>query len=180
MLKITVPEREFYDPKSEAFIRTKETTLTLEHSLLSISKWESKWHLAFFKEDNKTAEQIIDYVRCMCVSQEPEENVLLGLSEQNLKAINEYINDPMTATWFPNKSRGSNREIITNELIYYWMVALEIPFDPCQKWHINRLLTLIQVCNVKNEPARKMNKRSIMNQNAALNASRRAKNHSLG
>ena len=180
MLTITVPATEEYDDVREEFIETDEQTLTLEHSLVSISKWESKWHKPFLSKEDKTMEETIDYVRCMTLTKNVDPNVYYALTPENIETIQKYIEDPMTATWFSDKHRGpKNREIITSELIYYWMTALQIPFE-CQKWHLNRLMTLIQVCSIKNQPSKKMSKKEAMSQQRALNAARRAKSGSAG
>lgn len=180
MLTITIPATEEYDDAREEFISTEEQTLTLEHSLVSISKWESKWHKPFLSKDEKTREETIDYIRCMTLTKNVDPNVYYALTSDNIKEINDYIEDPMTATWFSDKHKGpKSREIITSELIYYWMTALQIPFE-CQKWHINRLMTLIQICSIKSQPPKKMGKKEAMSQQRALNAARRAKSGSLG
>ena len=175
MLYITVPSCEMYDESIEEFVYAKEQTLQLEHSLVSLSKWESKWCKPFLSKQDKTMEETIDYVRCMTVNQVSDPTVYSRLTLDNLNSINEYIGSPMTATTFSNTPKGgSSGEQVTSELIYYWMIALNIPFE-CQKWHLNRLLTLIRVCEVKNQPPKKMSKREIMSRNAALNAARRKK-----
>lgn len=175
MLYITIPSCEMYDESTEEFVYAKEQTLQLEHSLVSLSKWESKWCKPFLSKQDKTMEETIDYVRCMTVNQVSDPTVYSRLTLDNLNSINEYIGSPMTATTFSNTPKGgSNGEQVTSELIYYWMIALNIPFE-CQKWHLNRLLTLIRVCEVKNQPPKKMSKREIMSRNAALNAARRKK-----
>ena len=173
MLTITVPAFEMWDEKNEKFVNIKECTLQLEHSLISLSKWESKWCKPFLFTKEKTEEETLDYVRCMTLTSRVSPEVYYGLTSENIKAINRYIEAPMTATCFGADRNGrGNREIVTSELIYYWMIALNIPFE-CQKWHLNRLLTLIRVCNIKNQPAKKMSRRAIMSRNAALNAARR-------
>lgn len=175
MLYITIPSCEMYDESTEEFVYAKEQTLQLEHSLVSLSKWESKWCKPFLSKQDKTMEETIDYVRCMTVNQVSDPTVYSRLTLDNLNSINEYIGSPMTATTFSNTLKGgSSGEQVTSELIYYWMIALNIPFE-CQKWHLNRLLTLIRVCEVKNQPPKKMSKREIMSRNAALNAARRKK-----
>ena len=181
MLQIKIPGREAWDETTEQFISFPDTVLSLEHSLISISKWESKWHIPFLGKGQKTPEQINDYVKCMTITPNVKDEVYSCLTSQNLNDIMAYINDPMTATTVKEREGGRriSREIITSELIYYWMVALEIPFE-CQKWHINRLMMLIQVCNIKGQPDKKMSKRSTAQQNAALNAARRSKAHSRG
>lgn len=178
MLTITIPARELYDEKSQMFFNTKEQTLRLEHSLVSISKWESKWRKAFLKKDEKTNEEIIDYIKCMTITQNVDPNVYNFLTRSNINEIIEYIDNPMTATTFANNDNNS-REVITSELIYYWMISFNIPME-CQRWHLNRLLTLIRVCSIKNTPPKKMNKREVANRYAKLNAARRNKMNSKG
>ena len=173
MLEITIPKGELWDESKQEFIQTKEQTLRLEHSLVSLSKWESKWKKAFLSKDEKTFEETIDYIKCMTVTQNVDPNVYMFLTNGNIKKINEYIDDPMTATTFSNnKQQGGNCEILTSELIYYYMIALNIPFE-CQRWHLNRLITLIRVCSIKNQPSKKMSKGEIMKLNTSLNAERR-------
>lgn len=180
MLKITIPAGEQWDEQKQEFVNTKEQTLCLEHSLVSLSKWESKWNKAFLSQKSKTFEETLDYVKCMTITQNVNSDAYSNLSSENFRQINDYINAPMTATCFLNDKRGGvNRETVTSELIYYWMIALSIPFE-CQKWHLNRLLTLIRVCNIKNTPPKKMSRSEIMSRNAALNAARRQKLNSRG
>lgn len=175
MLTITVPGGELYDEANELFIEVKPQTLQLEHSLISLSKWESKWHKPFLSKFDKSAEETLDYVRCMTVTPGVDPMVYARLTNENIATINEYIDNPMTATTFSNTQKGgSSGEQVTSEVIYYWMIALTIPFE-CEKWHLNRLLTLIRVCDAKNKPPKKMSKREIMSRNAALNAARRKK-----
>ena len=181
MLQITIPSREYYSNITEMFTSTKEQTLQLEHSLVSISKWESKWHKPFLGKDDKTIEETVDYIRCMTTTQNVIPFSKDDLSSENMEDVKKYINETMTATWFPpSRSQKRNNEIVTSELIYYWMIALTIPFDPCQKWHLNRLLTLIQVCNLKNGPQKKMSKKEILANNRALNESRKQGLHTSG
>ena len=173
---ITIKQTELFDETTSRFITVKETELVLEHSLLSISKWEAKWKKPFLVEGAMdTNEKVIDYIKCMTITpQKPDPNVWLCLSEQNLKEIVDYINDPMTATWFKeDKKKKVNKEIMTSEVIYWEMIALQIPIE-FQKWHLNRLMTLIRVCNAKNNPE-KMSKKDIAAENAAINAQRLAK-----
>ena len=180
MLHITIPSAELWDEENQEFIHTKEYVLQLEHSLVSISKWESKWNKVFLSKEDKTYEQTIDYIKCMTITQNIPDEAYRFITKSNVDEIEKYISAPMTATWFNNdKPTGGNREKITSELIYYWMIALNIPFE-CQKWHLNRLLTLIRVCNVKNTPPKKMSKRSLMQRNAALNAARRKQYNTTG
>jgi hypothetical protein len=155
MLKITIPPTEQWDESTNEFIYTKAHNLSLEHSLVSISKWESKWNKPFLSKENKSYEETIDYIRCMTLTQNVDPKVYRFLTAKNVTEINRYIDAPMTATWFSDSKQSKRTsEQITSELIYYWMIALNIPFE-CQKWHLNRLLTLIRVCNVKNKPPKK-------------------------
>lgn len=175
MLKIIIPASESYDEIKEEFIYKKEQILYLEHSLISISKWESKWCKPYLKKGSKTTEEALYYVYCMVVSpKEVDENIARYISSEDMIKIKEYIESDMTATTFANNGKNSiNKEIITSELIYYWMIALQIPFE-CQKWHLNRLITLINVTNIKNNPPKKMTQAEIMARNNALNAKRKA------
>lgn len=180
MLEIIVPETELWDEARQEFIPIDRTTLKLEHSLVSLSKWESKWQKPFLVKDPKTNEEMFDYIRCMCLNKAVDPKIFNALTPDNINAINKYITNPMTATTVnKDKKNVINREIVTSELIYYWMIALNIPFE-CQKWHLNRLLTLIEVCNVKNAPPKKYSKRELMSRNAALNKARRQKYNSKG
>ena len=174
MLNITIPAIDGWDDDKQEFVDIKPSrTLSLEHSLISLSKWESKWCKPFISTKDKTQEEIIDYIKCMTLTQNVADDVYNRLSFENIKQINEYINAPMTATrFFNDKNVKTSREQITSEIIYYWMITLNIPFE-CQKWQLNRLLTLIRVCNIKNQPPKKMNRREILSRNAALNAARR-------
>ena len=172
MLNIIIPGVELFDETTNEFIYLKEQSLDLEHSLVSISKWESKWCKPFLNDNNKTPEEIIDYVRCMTLNDDVDPEIYNRLSERNFKDINNYIEAPMTATTFRNERSTGNREIITSELIYYWMVSFNIPFE-CQTWHLNRLLTLVRVCNVKNNPPKKMSRQEVMARNRELNKQRK-------
>lgn len=180
MLQIIIPSTELWDEVKSEFINTKEQVLQLEHSLVSVVKWEAKWCKVFLSKKEKTYEETIDYIKCMTITQNVNPDVYKCLTKENLEQINNYISAPMTATWFSDeKTRSSNREQVTSELIYYWMIAFNIPFE-CQKWHLNRLLTLIRVCNIKNKDPKKMSKRDIMSRNAALNAARRKQLNTRG
>jgi len=180
MLKITIPKGELFNEETQEIITYKEQTIQLEHSLVSLSKWESKWHKPFLGKDEKTFEETIDYVRCMTITQNVDPNAYSFLSNENIEEINNYIVDPMTATtFFEEKTGGGKKEIITSEVFYYYMIALNIPFE-CQKWHLNRLMTLIKVCDIKSQPPKKMGKKATINHYAALNAARRKQLNSKG
>lgn len=180
MLQITIPATEQFNEETNEFVTTKAQTLQLEHSLISLSKWESKWCKSFIDSKNKTNEETLDYVRCMTLTSNVKPEVYQCLTPQNIADINAYIDAPMTATVFNDMGdKGGKKDVITSELIYYWMIANNIPFE-CEKWHLNRLITLIRVCNIKNTPPKKMSKRDIMSRNAALNAARRQQMNSRG
>ena len=164
------------------FVSTSEITLTLEHSLISVSKWESKWKKPFLAPDSKSNEELRDYIRCMTISPANVDSMVYGTMPITIvNEIYEYVNDSMTATRVVSNKKGRHQtpEQPTSELIYYWMIQCGIPFE-CQKWHLSRLLKLIEVCNAKSEPPQKMSRSSILKQNAALNAARRKKYNSKG
>lgn len=172
---------ELYDEKTGEFIDPVITTIRLEHSLVSLSKWESKWHKPFLHTE-KTDEEIMDYIKCMTLTQNVPNDVYNKLSSKNIQEIKDYIDNPMTATTFSeNRNQKKSREIVTSELIYYWMVAYQIPFE-CQKWHLNRLITLTRICGIKNQaPSKnKTSQRELANRYAAMNRQRRAQLHSKG
>ena len=181
MLRITVPAREFFDEERQEFVEVKEHTLTMEHSLISISKWEAKWKKPYFQNDKehpRTVEETIDYLRCMTITPSNVDSIVYrAMTKENIEAISDYINDSMTATTITRNVTSSHarKQVVTSELIYYWMIAQNVPTE-YEKWHINRLLTLIEVCSIKNDPKpKKMNRAAIARQNKALNAARRAK-----
>ena len=181
MLELKIPEVEYFDEDAEEFFTLDIGTLQLEHSLVSLAKWESKWHEPFiqYTEEDRSIDKMLDYVRCMTLTEGVDPRFYQVLPMSALKEINDYINEPMTATWFRETGQRKSREIVTAEIIYYWMIALEIPFE-CQYWHLNRLLTLIRVCNEKNQPKKKMSKTDRARQQQALNAQRKAKHHTHG
>lgn len=180
MLTIHIPAYEGWDERNQEFITVREQTIQLEHSLISLSKWEAKWVKPFLSKNDKTNDELLDYIKCMTITQNVKPEVYLGLTDDIFKTIKDYIAAPMTATWFTDtKPSASNGKQITSELIYYWMISLNIPFE-CQKWHLNRLLTLIKVCNIESQPPKKYGKREAMSKQAALNASRRAQLNSKG
>lgn len=179
MLTIEIPDRKIFEETTNGegvFHTIKGQTIRLEHSLVSISKWESKYEKPFLSKDKKTRKETIDYIRYMTISQNVNPEHYNSMGQDIIKQVSDYIEASMTATTFNDKESKSkvNNEIITSEVIYYWMVALEIPFE-CQKWHLNRLLTLINVCNIKNQPKKKMSRQEILARNRALNDARRKK-----
>lgn len=183
MLPIEIPARELFNEKTNEFIQIPRTVLKLEHSLVSISKWEAKYKKPFIskdKKETKTREQTIDYIRFMTLTQNVDPNVYYGLTEENLQAIADYIDDPMTASWVNDEDDGKkSNEAITSELIYWWMTALQIPWE-AQKWHLNRLMMLIRIGNAKNKPPKKMSRHAILARNKRLNDERRRKYNTKG
>ncbi len=183
-MKLVVPGAEQYDPVENLFYTTKDTTLLLEHSLLSISKWESKWKKPFMNNKGLTKEQLDDYIKCMTITQNVDPLVYSALTKSNYEEVAKYMEDPMTATTInekniPKGGPSGRGKIVTSELIYYWMTALNIPFE-CERWHLNRLMTLIRVASIEQQPPKQMSKRDIMSQNKSLNAARRARLKSKG
>ncbi len=173
MLYITIPKSEFYDERTSSFISIKEQKLQLEHSLVSLSKWEQKTQKPFLSTGQMTFGETIEYIKCMTITQNVDPMVYLGITNDIIKQVDEYIGQKMTATTFSFNSKGGGREIITSEIIYYWMFELKIPKE-CEKWHLNRLLTMIRVSSEKNAPKKKMTKGEIMARNKALNDARKA------
>lgn len=171
MLTITIPAQTLFDNAKQEFIESKPVTIQLEHSLVSISKWESKWKKSFIHSKDKTLEEIRDYVRCMTITQNVSPDAYYRLTSDNIDEIDKYINDSQTATTIKD-TPGVGKEVVTAEIIYYWMILYNIPVE-FQKWHINRLLTLIRVCSIKSQPQKKMSKAETLQYNRALNAARR-------
>lgn len=189
MLELTVPGTELFDERTQTFTSTKSTVLQLEHSLIAIAKWEAKFHKSFLSPkpgEERTQDESLYYVKCMTINKGVDPKVYLAINDNMMKRINEYIDDPMSATKFYDDVAGLNRgrapkETITAELIYWWMIANNISPDK-EKWHINRLLALIRVCNIKNQPPKKNGRLTPeqLKARADLNAARRAKTGSRG
>lgn len=188
MLEVIIPEQHYqgWSEKLQEFIYVdvKETKLQLEHSLISLKKWEQKWHKPFLGKDEKTTEEICDYIRCMTMNHVSDPTIYNYIPQNVIEQVVAYIKNPMTATWFNdgNNKVGAAKtssEVITNEIIYYWMISLQIPVE-FQKWHLNALLTLIKVVNIKSQPKKKMSRKDELRQRSALNAARRAKHNTRG
>ena len=181
MLEIRIDGKELWNQEKEEFVNTKGITLRLEHSLISVSKWEAKYKRPFLSDGPKTLQETYDYIAFMSLDRNVSMTELEGITEEDYKKILDYIHDPMTATKISKNANNkpNSNHVLTSEEIYYDMTALNIPFE-CEKWHLNRLLTLIQIASIKNEPPKKMSKGEIYRQNAELNRARRAKYHSKG
>lgn len=180
MLKLEIQGAETFNNETEEFSYEESVELHLEHTLVSISKWESKWEIPYLSDKKKTTEQTLDYIRCMCVNRDVSDEVLTRLTDENAKAIEKYITSKHTATWFSEKGSGKpNRETITAELVYYWIVTLNIDWE-VQHWHFNKLMTLIEICHRKSDKPKKMSKAEQAAQNRKLNQERRARLGSSG
>lgn len=180
MLPIRIPKTRLWDDANEEFIIVEAIDLELEHSLVSISKWESKWHKSFFDKGEKTYEETLHYIECMTLNKNVPPEVYLCLTDEHMEAIRNYIDDPMTASSVPkDDKKTSNKERITSELIYYWMISLQIPVE-FQHWHINRLIMLIEICGVKNSPPKKTSLKDRFNRNAAINAANKKRFNTTG
>lgn len=179
MLRITIPSIELFDEENQRFMHSKEVTLQLEHSLVSISKWESIWRKPFLTKEQKSRKETLDYIKCMTITQNIDPNIYRYIQKDVLEEILTYIETPRTATVINETLSKINREVITSELIYYWMVTFNIPFE-CQTWHLDRLLTLIRVINFKNQPKKKGSQRDLMSRNRALNEKRKSELNTTG
>lgn len=181
MLTIVIPDQELFNDVTQEFIDIKGRDLRLEHSLVSLAKWESIFHKAFLSMEEKTHSESINYIKCMTITQHVPDSAYKAITSENLAQVSRYIENPMTATTFNQEEQKKtiNREVITAEIIYYWMIALQIPME-CQKWHLNRLLTLINVCNIKNKPNQKLSRAQVLARNKALNAERLKKMNTSG
>ena len=180
MLRITVPAQEMWDEVNEQFVYGDEVTLELEHSLVSISKWESKHHKAFLTKKEKTAEEQLDYIKCMTLTKNVPDEVYARLTQENIDQIVAYIEDPMSATYyFDDKKQPTSRDVMTAEYIYYCMFANNIPLD-FENRHLNQLISIIKMCALKSNPPKKMSKSEIANRHRQINAANRAKYHTKG
>lgn len=180
MLVLHFDEKEYYNEKENRIYEIPSEDLKLEHSLASVSEWESKWKVPFLGDKDKTPEQTEDYVRCMTISEVSDSSIYDRLTASHIKQVEQYINDKMTATKIHRIGpQAPSREIITAEVIYYWMIQAGIPFE-CDKWHLGKLITLIEVCSAKSGPAKKMNRKEQLAQQRALNAARCAKYRTRG
>ena len=173
MLKLKIEESEFFNEDTLEFYYIKPCTLRLEHSLLSVSKWEARWKKAFInpRESDKTTEEVMDYVRCMTTNKEVDPLVYRSLTNTDYDKIRKYIEDPMTATEIRSFNPHRSSKIITSEEIYHWMISFNVPFE-CEKWHLNRLFALLEICAIKSQGGKKMSQQEVMRQNMELNERR--------
>lgn len=181
MISITIPGTEMFDNEKQEFVEVNPIEIELEHSLASLSKWESIFEKPFLGKDSKTPEETFGYIEAMLRTPNISSDILQRLSKKNLEDINKYIDAKMTATWFREEpNRSPSREIVTAELIYYWMVALNIPLE-CEHWHLTKLMTFIKVCNEKNQPdKKKMSRRDLAARNRELNRQRQQQYNTAG
>jgi hypothetical protein len=180
MLKLMLQEEEYYNEETETFETVGSVELELEHSLISLSKWESKFKKPFLSPDSKTSDEVLYYIESMIISPIHPSNLFEILTQKNIDTINNYVESSESATTFGTMPERKGRgEVITAELIYYWMVAFNIPFE-CEYWHLNRLFALIRICNIKNSPQKKMSRNEISSRNRELNAVRRAQYNTNG
>ena len=179
MLELEVPGFEAFDEEAELFVTVPSKVLRLEHSLVSISKWEAKWKKPFLSTKDKTLEETLDYVRCMTIGQNIDPAVYHGIGPKELEIIQQYIREDHTATTFNNLNTKVGGGVVTSEQIYYWMTAYNVPME-CQKWNLSRLITLLKIASIENSPKKKMSQRAVMEQNRALNRARRRARGSKG
>lgn len=177
MLEITIPAVELYDDDRNVFYQPveKDTVLQLEHSLISLRKWESKWHTPFFSKKEHSPESMLDYIRCMTLNKNVNPDIYNYIPRQEMERISKYIEDPMTATWFTEDEKNKKSSVaptVTAEIVYYQMFSYNIPLE-CEKWHLNQLLTLIRVFQEKNNPKKVKKGKDLYRSNAKLNAARR-------
>lgn len=179
MLKLNIQSVEFYDDLLGEFVTLPGLNLILEHSLHTISKWESRWLKPFMSNTQKTDDELLDYILCMDTTNTLSMDTIQNISQVDLGRIMTYINSSMTATTFNGGDKGKSREIITSELIYYWMITLQVPLE-CEHWHLNRLMTLIKICNIKNSPNNKQSMQTTLSQQKELNRQRKMQHNSAG
>lgn len=182
MLQITVPKTEIFNENTNQFLWIPETTIQMEHSLVSLSKWEEKHHKAYLDPKlQHSATEILDYFKCMTITKNVKDSVFLALSQRNIEEISSYINDPMTATTFNEMAttKKHSSKFITSEYLYFCMFSLGVPIE-CEKWHINRLMTLLKIFEEENKPQKKRSEAETLNYYAKLNAERKRKWHTKG
>lgn len=179
MLELKIPEAEYYDESTNSFVQLPAATLRFEHSLLAISKWESKYEKPFLSNGEKTPKELLDYFQCMRLDDGPPRD-LHRLPESSIKDLHRYMNLKYSATTFRDRPNGARSgEVVTSELMYYWLTVYQIPFE-CETWHLNRLMALIRICSIKNAPKKKMRRSEILAQNRALNEQRLAQMGTTG
>jgi hypothetical protein len=183
VLTINIPGEEYFDESlgdNGEFVTPTGMTIELEHSLVSLSKWEAQWEKPFLIDTEKSVDETFSYIHAMVLTPEVTLKDVKTFPQETIAVIDEYINRKMTATWFSNAEPSKkSSETITSELIYYWMIALQVPIE-CETWHLNRLITLIRVCNQKNSPPKKMSREEVLRRQREQNAARRAASGSAG
>ena len=173
MLIVSLPEVEGFDEETQSFVSLPGGELHLEHNLIALSKWESITHKHLIGNEDVSPEEMLLYIECMITDEEYDRELLDRLPASEIERVSNYMADTKTATTFVNKGdKDGSGEYTSSELIYYWMIACQIPFE-CETWHLSRLLTLIRVCNEKNQPEKKMSRSDILSRNRDLNRARR-------
>jgi len=181
MIKITIPPSELWDDNRQEFITiTEPIIIPMEHSLVSIHEWEKQWHKPFLKKfPKKTTDETVSYLACMSLRDDVDPKVFYAIPKGEMERINKYIEDPMSARTKSSGQRSAKRETITAELIYFWMFTYNIPYE-CREWHLNSLLSLIELCSIKNTPPKKMSASQKYAKYNALNNARRKAFHTKG
>ena len=174
-LLLHVKENHGWDYARQEFIDVAEQDVELEHCLLAIARWESKWKTPFFV-DHLSAEQWTDYIGFMALDV-PDFRFAYSLSNEQIKEVIDYIQTPQTATWFSEENKSGKKEQLTTELVYYYMAQVPLPFELCERWHFSRLMSILRIAGIKSQPEKKMSFNQIAAQNRALNAARKAKIH---
>jgi hypothetical protein len=180
MLTLFIEPIELFNEETQTFQTLDGFELELEHSLVSLSKWESITKVPFLSKTDKTPEDIRLYIEAMIISPIYPPNAVGRMTQSNIDQVNAYLESSESATTFGTMPEVKGRgETITSELIYYWMVAFNIPFE-CERWHLNRLFSLIRICNIKNTKPKKMTARQLAERNARLNEERKQKYQTRG
>lgn len=176
LLKLNIPAQDYWDERTERFVTVDSGILVLKHTLVSLNKFETINKTPLFNKQKIPRDQLIEYIKCMTINEIKDENIYLSLSAADFKKVDAYMNDPMTATRFSRrKDRNINGRFITAELVYYWLSAFNIPFQPCEEWHLNKLLTLIKVCSEEQKgPQKKSRKEELMDRHALNEARKKA------
>lgn len=170
-LTIHIPETELWDETREVFVHVKEQTLTLEYSLVNVSKWESRWQKIFLSPEEKTEEQKRDFVYCMICNENTDPNVIYAFTEEDFKKVDRYISTSQSAAIIPEEKTNEpkSNELLSTDLIYYYLAQMQVPYIPTQDWHLSRVMSLIRIGSFKNKPEKKLNKQEAVAQVESIN-----------